>query len=187
MKLLLSSWLFVDLQALTRRGGRRSPRLTTKSSNFQINLPPLGKLSNQMTEKCYRTSKWVHTVRVEASLSSIWRRMVYLWRLWYCGGEVEENLEVLVLLVLVWEYNGLQIQTQQSTHTLPLFGTYLGRIERESAPQGSISRTIVPHLILAHVPILENLLQIHISPTKWSACWHPTRRRSTLIAPVVSW
>ena len=185
MKLLLSSWLFVDLQALTRRGGRRSPRLTTKSSNFQINLPPLGKLSNQMTAKCYRTSKWVHTVRVEASLSSIWRRMVYLWRLWYCGGEVEENLEVLVLLVLVWECNGLQTQTQQPTHAFPFFITYLGRIEQESAPLYPISRTIVPNL--APGPTLENSLQTHKVPTKWSACWHPTRRRTTSIAPVVSW
>ena len=38
---------------------------------------------------------WVHTVRTEASLSSIWQRIVYLWRLWCCGGEVGENLEVL--------------------------------------------------------------------------------------------
>ena len=187
MRVLLSSWLFVDLQALTLRGGRRSPRLTTKSSNFHTKLPPLGILSNQMTVKCYRTSEYVHTVWVEASSSPIWRRIVYLWRLWCCGGEVEENLEVLVLLVIVWECNGFQTQTQQSTHALAFFSTYLGRIERESAPLYPISRVIAHHLILAPDPTPENLLQIHKAPTKWSTCWRPTRTRNTSFAPVVSW
>ena len=147
----------------------------------------LAEISNQMTVKCYRTSEWVHIVRVEASLSSIWRRMVYLLRKWYRGGEVEENVEVLFLLVLVWECNGLPTKTQHSTHTLPFFSTYLGRIEQESAPQGSISTTIAPHLILALDPTPENLLQIHKAPTKWPTCWGQTRRRSTSTAPVVSW
>ena len=88
------------------------------------------------------------------------------WRKWCRGGEIEENLKVLVLLVLVWECNWLPTQTQQSTHALPLFVTSLGRIERESAHQSSISRTIVPHLILVPVPTLEIYLQIHKAPTK---------------------
>ena len=147
----------------------------------------LAELSKQMTGDCHRTSAWVHTIRLEASLSLIWRRMAYLWRLWCCGGEVEENLELLVLLVIVWEYNGLQTQTQQSTHALPFFSTYLVRIERESAPLYPISRTIAHHLILATVPTPEKLLQIHKALTKWSTCWHPTRRKNTSIAPVLSW
>ena len=55
-------------------------------------------------------------------------------------------MKVLVLPVIVGECNGLPTQTQQSTHALPFFGTYLGRIERESAALSPISRTIVPHL-----------------------------------------
>ena len=147
----------------------------------------LAEPSKQMTGKRYRTSAWVHTVRLKALWLSIWRRMVYLWRLWYCGGEVEENLELLVLLVIVWECNGLQTQTQQSTHALPLFSTYLGRIERESAPLYPISRAIAHHLILAPDPTPENLRQIHKAPTKRSTYWHPNRGRITSIALLVSW
>ena len=154
------------------------PEMTTWDS--------LAELSNQMTEDCHRTSAWVHIIRLEASLSLIWRRMVYLWRWWYCGGEVEENEEVLVLLVLVWECNGFQTQTQQSTHALPLFSTYLVRIERESAPLYPISRTIAHHLILAPISTPEKFRQIHIAPTNWSSYWNLTRRRSILIAPVAS-
>ena len=40
-RVLSSSWLFVDLQVLTLRGGRRPPWFTIKSSNFHTNLPPL--------------------------------------------------------------------------------------------------------------------------------------------------
>ena len=35
----------------------------------------LAELSNQMPEKCYRTSVWVYSVRMEASLSSLWSRL----------------------------------------------------------------------------------------------------------------
>ena len=41
MQVLLSSWLFVILPALTLRGGRRPPRFTIKSSKFHVDLPPL--------------------------------------------------------------------------------------------------------------------------------------------------
>ena len=109
---------------------------------------------------------------------------------WESGIAVEKFRRIrkfLVLLVLVWEYNGLQTQTQQSTHTTPLFNTYLGRIERESESLYPIWRVIAHHLILAPVPTPENLLQIHKAPTKGSTYWHPNRRRITSIALVVSW
>ena len=138
------------------------PKMTTWDS--------LAELSTQSLEKCCRTSVWVHAVRVVASLLSIWRMLVYLLRKWHRGGEVEENMEVFVLLVIVWECNEIPTQTQQPTHALPLFSTYLGRIERESAPQRSISITIAHHLILVPVPTPENLLQIHKARTKWSTC-----------------
>ena len=87
----------------------------------------------------------------------------------------------------MWECNGLPTQTQQSTHALPFFCIYLGRIERESSPQGSISRTIVPHLILAPVPTPENLRQIDIlsstlTPREKSQEIHRTRGLATLRA-----
>ena len=78
-------------------------------------------------------------------------------------------------------------QTVQSTHALPPFSKYLGSIEWESAPLCPLSRTIVPNLILAPAPTTEKSRQIYKAPTKWSAYWHSTRRKSTPIAPVVSW
>ena len=151
-----------------------------------ITWDSLAVLSTQSLEKCYRTSAWVHTVRVEPSLSLIWPWWAYLLRKWYRGGEVEENLEVLVILVIVWECNELPTPNLQSTHTLQLFSTYIDKIERESLPQASISRTIFPHLVLAPVPTPENLPQTHKGPTKWSTYWHLNRRRSTSVALVVS-
>ena len=129
-----------------------------------ITWDSLAVLSTQSLGKCYRTSAWVHTVRVEASLSLIWPWWACLLRKWYRGGEVEENAEVLVMLVIVWGCNGLPTQTQQSTHALPFFSTYLGRIERESAPLCRIARTIAHSLILTPVTIPENLRQMHRAP-----------------------
>ena len=87
----------------------------------------------------------------------------------------------------MWEWNGLPTQTAQSTHALPLFITYLGRIERESASICWLPRKIAHHLIVAPIPPSRKLLQIYKAQTKWFIYWHPNRRRSTSIAHMISW
>ena len=48
-----------------------------------------------------------------------------------------------------WECNRFHIMRTSAIHIISFLTTYLGRISRESAPLYRISRTIVPHHILA--------------------------------------
>ena len=100
--------------------------------------------------------------------------------------EVEESEEDLVLLVIMCEYNGFHIMAISEPHAVPFFDTYLGRIERDSAPLGSISTSIVPHLIWAVLPTPEHFRQIHKAATKSFTSQRPTRLVNTSIAPLVS-
>ena len=111
---------------------------------------------------------------------------MYLRRKWYMNGEVEENEEDLILLLNRWEYNGFHIMGISETHAVPFFDTYLGRIERDSAPLGSISTSIVPHLIWAVLPTPEHFRQIHKAATKSFTFQRPTRLVSISIAPLLS-
>ena len=52
------------------------------------------------------------------------------------------------------------------THAVPFFDTYLGRIERGSAPLGSISTYIAPQLIVGPTPMPEHFRKIHKAATK---------------------
>jgi len=72
------------------------------------------------------------------------------------------------------------------THAVAFFDTYLGRIERYSAPLGSISTSIVPHLILAVLPTAEHFRKIHKAATKSFTSQCPTRLVNTSIAPLLS-
>ena len=72
------------------------------------------------------------------------------------------------------------------THAVPFFDTYLGRIERDSAPLGSISTSIVPHLIWAVLPTPEHFRQIHKAATNSLTFQRPTRLVNTSIAPLLS-
>ena len=70
------------------------------------------------------------------------------------------------------------------THAVPFFETYHGRIERDSAPLGSISTSIAPHLILAAIPMPKKRWKIQGGPTKEAAYWDPNRRSSASIPRV---
>ena len=111
---------------------------------------------------------------------------MYLQRKWYMNGEVEENEEHLILLLNRWECNGFHIMGISETHAVPFFDTYLGRIERDSAPLGSISTSIVPHLIWAVLPTPEHFRQIHKAATKSFTSQRPTRLVNISIAPLLS-
>ena len=111
---------------------------------------------------------------------------MYLQRKWYMNGEVEENEEDLILLLHRWECNGFHIMGISETHAVPFFDTYLGRIERDSAPLGSISTSIVPHLIWAVLPTPEHFRQIHKAATKSFFFQRPTRLVNISIAPLLS-
>ena len=71
------------------------------------------------------------------------------------------------------------------THAVPFFDTYLGRIERDSAPLGSISTSIPPQLIVAPTPMPEHFWKIHKATTKSFTSQRPTRLVNTSIAPFV--
>ena len=72
------------------------------------------------------------------------------------------------------------------THAVPFFDTYLGRIERDSAPLGSISTSIVPHLILTVLPTPEHFRKIHKAATKSFTSQRPTRLVNISIASLLS-
>ena len=86
----------------------------------------------------------------------------------------------------VWEYNGFRIIGTLHSKVFPFFSTYLGRIERDSAPLGSISTSIVPHLIWAVLPTPEHFRQIHKAATKSFTSQRPTRLVNISIAHLLS-
>mmetsp|Transcript_11699 Transcript_11699/g.27649 ORF Transcript_11699/g.27649 Transcript_11699/m.27649 type:complete len:93 (-) Transcript_11699:404-682(-) len=63
---------------------------------------------------------------------------------------------------------------------------YLGRIERDSAPLGSISASIPPQLIVAPTPMPEHFWKIHKAATKSFTSQRPTRLVNISIAPLLS-
>ena len=79
-------------------------------------------------------SIWVYTIRLEALPLIVWGRFMYLRRQWHCDGDVVENVESLVLLVNVFKCNGFPTIEMSAIYIFPFFDTYLGRIERDSAP-----------------------------------------------------
>ena len=174
-------------------------RLLSLSSLICVNLrsqndkrdPPrdaiphsLSSLWIQFALGCYRLSLWVCNIRLDALPSLNWALLMYLQRKWYMNGEVEENEEDLIFFI--WECNGFHILGISETHAVPFFDTYLGRIEWDSAPLGSISTSISPHLILAVPPTPEHLRKIHKAATKSFTSQRPTRLVNTSIAPFVS-
>ena len=114
----LGEWASMDPNY--RRVGNFDIPERRKPPSKNDNIRQFDRTINLIVRKCYRSSAWVHTVRVEASLSSIWRRLAWLLTKLYRGGEVEENLEVLALLVIVWQCIGLSTQTQQSAHCISI-------------------------------------------------------------------
>ena len=101
------------------------------------------------------------------------------------NGDVKENEEDLILLLNRWECNGFHIMGISETRAVPFFDTYLGRIQRDSSLLGSISTSIVPHLILAVIPMPELFRKIHNATTKSFTSQRPTRLVNTSIAPLV--
>ena len=86
----------------------------------------------------------------------------------------------------LWEYNGFHIIDTLHSKVFPFFSTYLGRIERDSAPLGSISASSPPQLIATPTPMPKKGWKVRGGATKEVTCWHPTRLVNISIAPLLT-
>ena len=111
---------------------------------------------------------WMYNIRLEAFPSICWGRFMYMWRIWFHGGEVDESATLFVLLVIVGEPKGFPPIEMAAIHIIPFFRTYLGRTEWDSASMCRNWRVNIDNLIVASFP----------TPTIYRRSWDDPRKKT---------